>query len=294
MKVTPELVKALIESMEELYKKDRETVKCKHLPDDFGPGLERRLKPIPMCENHRCSVANIKWITPEGVPIYAASGYKLPMSSSGLTVSKVEKYDPGDHHRMVHRAFINLFNNWKDRKIVVGDNISKNDIKVHFFNSNISNDYFEYKWPEHRISLIPKKFNHTGGNHGYRVDGKPKWNTFMGGYCYETGMVRLSVKQKSVDYDEFLFDDDTKTKPEMIAASGWNIQAWKPLTNSQRNLILGYIRSYNIDVDKILYIDDETGQKCIKRQLGLGSIVSKFHNFGHAYRILELTNKRKK
>ena len=285
MKVTPELVKALIESMEELYKKDRETVKCKHLPDDFGPGLERKLKPIPMCENHRCSVANIKWITPEGVPIYAASGYKLPMSSSGLTVSKVEKCDPGDHHRMVHRTFINLFNNWKDRKIVVGDNISKNDIKEHFFNSNISNDYFEYKWPEHRIPIIPKEFYKTG---------KKQWNTFMSGYGYETGMVRLSIKQKNIDYNESLFNDSTKRKSEIIAASGWNIQAWKPLTNSQRNLILGYIRSYNIDVDKILYIDDESEEQCVKRQLGLGSIVSKFHSFGHAYRILELTNKRKK
>jgi hypothetical protein len=47
-----------------------------------------------------------------------------------------------------------------------------------------------------------------------------------------------------------------------------NIESFHPLTDSQRKFILNYIDIHNISPDKI-YIDDQSEQQSIKRQLGL-------------------------
>jgi hypothetical protein len=89
---------------------------------------------------------------------------------------------------------------------------------------------------------------------------------------YLTGIVRLRLKT-------------ILTGKQIQEQTGFNIEIFQKLTLNQQQFLREFIEVNKLIDKKSLFIDDHTPYKSVRLNLGV-VVEEKFHDFGHAYRVL--------
>jgi hypothetical protein len=95
---------------------------------------------------------------------------------------------------------------------------------------------------------------------------------------HSTGIVRLRLK-------------DLSTGKQIQEQTGFNIEIFRKLTLNQQQFLREFINVNKLIEKNSLYIDDHTPYKSVRLNLGV-VVEEKFHDFGHAYRVLTKINKQ--
>jgi len=232
----------------------------------------------PFCLNLNSNVCcphhQLFWLTPDGTPLFTKEkpGLNNPtkfidhLDSVFYILKKYYQTLNTDDKKALLKYFFGLISlnprlvDMFESEYTPGEKIPQD------LHGDFNSDEYEYKLKgDHKTDL--KNYKYT-----------PQYNNYMYKFMHSTGIVRLRLK-------------DLSTGKQIQEQTGFNIEIFRKLTLNQQQFLREFINVNKLIEKNSLYIDDHTPYKSVRLNLGV-VVEEKFHDFGHAYRVLTKINKQ--
>jgi len=226
----------------------------------------------PFCLNVEseaiCPHYQLLWLTPDGTPLFSKTkpGINIPtklvdhLDSIFYVLKKYYRTLNTNDRKALLKHFFGLISH--NPRLI--DAFEKEHTPGEKIPSDLHGNFDSDEY-EHRL-----KGDHTTPLKHYTYT--PRFNNYMYRFMYLTGIVRLRLKT-------------ILTGKQIQEQTGFNIEIFQKLTLNQQQFLREFIEVNKLIDKKSLFIDDHTPYKSVRLNLGV-VVEEKFHDFGHAYRVL--------